>query len=219
MTIRDLHPWNVTLSEAAAIQTKLSSQVILQDTLNKITTVCGVGFAFKGNPENLVAAATLFCYPDLMLITKRVITSKVTFPYKSGYLAFCVGPIVLKLFQQLQTPSLIILPGKGAVHPRGLGLASHIGIWLDLPTLACSKGPVLTGYTDPPTRRGSFTPLPGKFSNLGVVLRTQSGIKPVFLSIGHKIALSTAIQIALACCTKYRLPEPLRIALILARQG
>lgn len=219
MRIRDLHPWNVTLSEAAAIQTKLSSRVILEDAFDKIATVCGVGIACKGSPEKIVVAATLFSFPDLKLITKQAISGKITFPYKSGYFAFCVGPAVLKLFQQIQRPSLIIFPGKGAVHPRGLGLASHLGLWLDLPTLACSRRPIAAAYTEPPYKAGSFTPLSGEFSKLGAVLRTQDNIKPIFVSIGHKMSLSTAIEIALGCCTKYRLPEPLRSALILARQG
>jgi len=215
----DLHPWNASLAEAAEIQIRLSRLVKLQDEFEEVHTVCGIGLSFKTESNQVTAAAALLSFPELKLIQSQVKSQPLVFPYTSGYLAFSAGPTILELFKEFPKPDLVIFPGRGVIHPRGLGLASHLGVWLDLPTLACSKRPIFRDYPVPAQRRGSFLPLLGKESKLGAVLRTQSKTKSIFVSVGHKLSLSSAIDIVLRCCTKHRLPEPLRVAGILARRS
>lgn len=215
----ELHPWNVSLLEAAEIQRRLSGQIRLKDEFEAFSIISGVGLAFKPELGQLVVATSSYSFPDLKLVQSLVRREPVFFPYRSGYLAFTAGPAILSVFGVLKRPQLVIFPGRGIVHPRGLGLASHLGIWLNLSTIACAKRPIVKDYQMPALAKGSFALFSGKLARYGAVLRTQTGIKPIFVAPGHKISLSRAVDIVLRCCTKYRLPEPLRVAGILARRG
>jgi deoxyribonuclease V len=214
-----LHPWNVTRVQAAEIQRQLSRQVSLKDDFGTIRLVCGIGLALDAKIDQQVVAGCVFSFPELRMLESRVLKKEISFPYQSGYLVFAVGPAVLELLRTLKVSDLLILPGRGVVHPRHLGLASHLGIWLNLPTIACARRPIFADYRMPKESRGSFAYFPGRLAHLGVVLRSKSKARPIFVTPGHKISLGSAIEFVLKCCTEYRLPEPLRMAAILARKG
>jgi deoxyribonuclease V len=137
----------------------------------------------------------------------------VRFPYIPGLFSFREGPILIKTFQRLKTkPDIMLYDGQGIAHPSGFGLASHMGLWLDLPSVGCAKTPLLDEFTSPGSSRGSCELIRREGKEVGIVLRTKDNVKPVFVSPGHRIDLPTSIQIILKCCQGFRIPEPLRRA-------
>jgi deoxyribonuclease V len=144
---------------------------------------------------------------------------KIPFRYIPGLLSFREGPILVKTFQKLKIkPDLMIYDGQGIAHPRGFGLASHLGLWLDLPSIGCAKTPLLGEFISPGPSQGSFELIRREGKEVGVVLRTKDKIKPLFISPGHRIDLLTSIQIILTTCQGFRIPEPLRRAHQLSRK-
>jgi deoxyribonuclease V len=138
---------------------------------------------------------------------------EISFPYVPGLFAFREGPVLLKAFGKLNTkPDVMIFDGQGIAHPRGIGLASHLGLWLDLPSIGCTKTPLLKDFAWPEPLEGSFEWIRIKGKKVGAVLRTKVKVKPIFVSPGHRIDLQTSIQIVLATCREFRIPEPLRRA-------
>jgi deoxyribonuclease V len=159
------------------------------------------------------AAVVVLSYPDFELVEVQVVTGSLDFPYVPGLLTFREAPLILAACEKLiVTPDLIIVDGQGIAHPRRIGLASHLGLCLDVPTIGCAKSRLLGGYDEPDEAAGSFTDLLDNGEIIGAALRTRSGVKPVFVSIGHRINLSSAIDWVLACCRGYRVPEPTRLA-------
>ena len=208
-----LHNWNVTPQEAIAIQERMRHLVERSDRLPQIHTVAGVDVHF--NNESLVAQAAIavLSFPDLKLIDKSVAQCTVTFPYIPGLFAFRELPVVLDALARLHTsPGIIICDGHGIAHPRRFGIASHLGVLLDQPTIGVGKSLLVGHHIELPHERGSWVPLEDGNEVIGAVLRTQAGIKPVYVSVGHRISLQTAVRLVLACITRYRLPETTREA-------
>ena len=179
--------------------------------------IAGADISIKRFETAATAAVVVLSYPDLVPIDLSVIEEKVSFPYVPGLLSFRESPLVLHACEKLKCDfDLLLIDGHGYAHPRRVGLACHLGILLDKPTIGCAKS-LLTGeYEDPPAKRGSYTNIMDKGEIIGAAVRTKDGVKPVFVSIGHRVDLAVSIQLVLACCKGYRIPEPLRLAHLIA---
>jgi deoxyribonuclease V len=137
----------------------------------------------------------------------------ITFPYVPGLLAFREGPVVLAALEQVSDPpDVLLFDGQGLAHPRRLGLATHIGVLLDRPSIGCAKSRLCGEHEEPPAERGGWVPLRDGDEVIGGVVRTRAGVRPVYVSVGHRVDLETAVSLVVACCTRYRLPEPTRRA-------
>ena len=213
MKLNNPHPWVKTASEAKVIQEQLRHQVITQDCLGKVQYVAGVDIGFEDNYAISKAAVAVLSFPELELVEQAIARIPTAFPYVPGYLSFREIPAILTAFPQLKiTPDLILCDGQGYAHPRRFGLACHLGVLLDLPTIGVAKS-LLTGKHEAvPTEKGNWQPLIDKKETIGVVLRSRTNVKPIYVSVGHKISLPTAIDYVMSCLTKYRLPETTRWA-------
>ncbi|MEW6041239.1 MAG: endonuclease V [Elusimicrobiota bacterium] len=223
------HPWNLTIKRARELQLTLSGKISQKcsfKSLKEIKTVAGCDVSFSKN--KIRAAVVVFELSKLKVVEKVAVekSSKSFFPYVPGFLSFREAPILLEAIKKIKTkPDVFILDGQGIAHPRRLGIASHIGLFLDKSTIGCAKSLLYGVYEEPPGVTGAYTFLkdpscePAGFGGdiIGIVLRTKKNVKPVFVSIGHKIDLELAGDIILACCRKYRLPEPIRAAHSLAK--
>lgn len=209
------HRWDVSPDEAIAIQQRLRAEIPLAErdepiTLDQIHTVAGIDVSYR---EIGRAAIAVFSFPDLALVEEVTATSEVTFPYIPGLLAFREGPVVLAAFEQLRTqPHLLIFDGQGYAHPRRLGLARHMGAYLDRPSIGCAKSRLIGRYDEPGPEPGAWSPLMSGREEIGRVVRTRARVKPVFVSVGYRITLPLAVEVVLRCTRGYRLPEPTRIA-------
>ena len=213
MTINSSHPWVKTVGEAKVIQEQLRHQVINTDELGEVKYVAGVDLGFKNNYTISQAAIAILTYPELELVEQAIARIPTTFPYVPGYLSFREIPAIMEAFRQLKTiPDLILCDGQGYAHPRRLGLACHLGVLLDMPTIGVAKSWLIGTHEAVPLEKGSWQPLLDKGETIGVVLRSRTKVKPIYVSIGHKISLPTAINYVMGCLTKYRLPETTRWA-------
>ena len=211
MEYRALHSWNVTPEEARQLQNELRIQVISTDRFGTINTVAGVDIGLK--KDTAIASVVVLSFPELQVVDSVVIASPVRFPYIPGLLSFREIPPLLTTFDQLQTiPDLIIVDGQGIAHPRRFGLASHLGLILDKPTIGCAKSRLWGRYTEPNTEQGAYTYLTDKEEVIGAAVRTRTNVRVVYVSIGHRISLDSARMWTLACCRGYRLPETTRHA-------
>jgi deoxyribonuclease V len=214
MKINYIHPWNLTTAEAKEVQIELAKKVIIEDDLpEKINHVAGVDVAFENDDRIAKAAISILDFPNLELVEEIGVRSETTFPYVPGYLSFREIPPILTAWQQTDTiVDIILCDGQGLAHPRRFGLACHLGLILDLPTIGVAKS-LFIGKHDPlGETRGSWVPLVDRGETIGAVVRTRTGVKPLYISIGHKISLPTAIDLVLECTPKYRLPETTRKA-------
>lgn len=213
MKINHLHNWDLEPKEAIQLQKDLADQVI-NDTpidLNAVKTVAGVDVSVKNNVSQ--AAVVVLTYPDLKIIETVRAQKPTTYPYIPGLLTFREGPVLEEAFNQLQhEPDVFIFDGMGQIHPRKMGIAAHLGLWLDRPTIGCGKTHFVGDYSEPAIEKGSYSQLTYKGETLGVVLRTRTNVKPVYISVGHRADLITSVQLTLACTPKYRLPRPIRQA-------
>lgn len=213
-----LHSWKLNIQQAIEIQNQLRSELLLKNTFSKLETIGGADVFYPKEKEILYGAIAVFSYPDLRLIDWATARGRVSFPYIPGLLAFREGPILLKVFERLRIkPDLMIFEGHGIAHPRGLGLASHLGLWLDLPSIGCAKSPLVREFKPPALFRGSVEWVLIGDKKVGAILRTKDKVKPVFVSPGHRIDLKTSIEVILNACRGYRMPEPLRKAHQLSR--
>lgn len=214
MTRVPLHDWNLDTETAIALQKELAQRVILEDRVGEVHYVAGVDMAINEEHEAARAAVVLLSYPDLEIVERHIYEEPVRMPYVPGLLSFREAPAVLGALDQLrQRPDLIMADGQGIAHPRRIGIATHLGLWLDIPTIGCAKS-LLTGTykkTDLAEEAGSWVPLISHHETIGAVVRTRTGVNPMFISPGHLISLETSIRYVLAC-SKYRLPEPTRQA-------
>jgi deoxyribonuclease V len=216
--MKPLHSWNVSSKKAIQIQETLRDTVILKKSFSNVRTVGGGDVAYARNEDRLVGAIVVLSFPQMETLEVATATGKTSFPYIPGLLTFREGPILLKAFQKLEMkPDIMIFDGQGIAHPRGLGLASHMGLCLDLPSIGCAKTPLIGEFAMPGPRRGDFESIRKGEKGLGAVLRTRDGVNPLFVSPGHCLDLRTSIQIILACCRGFRIPEPLRLAHQLSR--
>ena len=211
MNYQQLHPWEITPPEARQIQNELRNQVITQDQFDNIKTVAGVDLGFKQDIAR--ASVVVLSFPELQLIDGALVESSISFPYIPGLLSFRETPPLLKAFTQLNTePDLIIADGQGIAHPRRFGIASHLGLILDKPTVGCAKSRLWGRHKQPKNEAGSIEYLYDKSEIIGAAVRTRSNVSVVYISIGHRICLDSAIRLTLACCRRYRLPETTRYA-------
>jgi deoxyribonuclease V len=215
----ELHRWDVSLEEAIEIQNRLRSQLDLQSEPERIEIVAGIDVSYDKGSDWLFAAIIVLRLLDLQVIDSASATAKVPFPYIPGLLSFRECPAVLQAWEKLTVkPDCLMCDGQGIAHPRRLGIASHLGLWLDMPSIGCAKSLLVGVYREPGPKRGSLEPLFHRKEQVGVILRTKDGVQPVFVSQGHKISLKKATEVVLACCTKYRLPEPTRRAHLLVNE-
>ncbi|MEJ2407574.1 MAG: deoxyribonuclease V [Candidatus Thiodiazotropha sp.] len=207
------HPWNLTESEAMLLQQQLATKVITKDQLNEVKWVAGVDVAYAKSSESTVAAVVILDAKTLQVIESVSVVDQVQFPYIPGLFSFRELPPLIKAFAQLNhSPDLVVCDGQGYAHPRRFGLACHLGVLFDLPTIGCGKTKLLGEHRQPDNERGAHVPLCNNSEVIGSVLRTQSGINPIYISIGHRISLATARQWILKLAPKYRLPETTRKA-------
>jgi len=205
------HSWDIDYRQAARLQRELAGRVQLKDCFGKIEKIAGVDL--KGARKGyLYCAILVFSYPRLDILEKKAISIESSYPYVPGLLSFREGPAVLKCFEELKIiPDLVFFDGNGFMHPRRLGLASHMGLLLDLPSIGVAKSKLLGNFKQPGPSRGSYSLVEDKGQIIGAALRTREGTKPVFVSCGHKICLDSAIRFTLAV-SRYRIPEPTRQA-------
>jgi deoxyribonuclease V len=209
--LSNFHPWDLPSQKARLLQKQLAGQVIRKNRPGRIATVAGIDVHL--NNEMARAAVVVLDFPGLEVQDRAVATRRVTFPYIPGLLSFREGPAIIDALEKLAPkPDLLIFDGHGVAHPRRLGIASHIGLLVDIPSIGCGKSRLCGQHREPGRPRGSHVPLTDKGETIGAVLRTRVGIKPVFVSVGHGIDLETSIQYVLACCRGYRLPETTRQA-------
>ena len=213
MKTRRLHGWQVSIDEAKEIQRSLASQVVCQSSLRSPSLIAGVDISGEDEYGMAKAAVVVLRYPGLEVVERKVITLPVVFPYVPGLLSFREVPLILAACEQLTvTPDLFIADGQGMAHPRRLGLACHLGLFLDAPTIGCAKSILCGRHDELGKERGDSAPLYDGGEVVGAAVRTRRGVKPVYVSIGHRVDLRTAVDWVLACCGRYRLPEPTRLA-------
>jgi deoxyribonuclease V len=207
------HPWGLPVNEAKTLQIQLAEKVITQTTFDPsaVQTVAGVDVGFKGDLAR--AAVVVLSFPDLEPVDYALAEVPVTFPYVPGLLAFREGPSVLAALEQLATwPDLFIFDAQGLAHPRRLGLASHMGVILDWPSIGCAKSRLTGLHEEPGDAVGDWVPLIDAGETIGAVVRSRVAVKPLYISIGHRVDLPTAQDFVLRCSQGYRLPETTRYA-------
>jgi deoxyribonuclease V len=213
MRVQKLHGWEVSVAQAREIQLSLAKRVVTENGVVNARLVAGVDISAPDAQGVARGAVVVLRYPEFSMVEAKVVEGEVTFPYIPGLLSFREGPLILAACEKLcSVPDLVLIDGQGIAHPRRLGLASHVGLFLDLPTVGCAKS-ILCGEHQPlGEEAGSHTELLDNGELIGAALRTKSGVKPIYVSVGHKIDLASALQWVTKCCRGYRLPEPTRLA-------
>jgi deoxyribonuclease V len=213
MKVIDLHDWQVSTGQAVAIQKDLALRVSMIGDIIDRPLIAGTDISVNKVTGVGTAAIVVLKYPELDIIATSVIEEAIQFPYVPGLLSFRETPLLTAAFKKLTvTPELIMVDGQGIAHPRRLGLASHLGLILDVPTIGCAKSRLCGTHSMPGITRGEYAELFDGSEVIGAAVRTKNSVKPVFVSIGHRIDLKTAIDWVLACSRGYRLPEPTRLA-------
>ncbi len=196
------------------IQERLSKKVRCEPLKKEVSLIAGVDVSVK--EKKGIACIVVMEYPEMRKVEVSIAKKEIRFPYIPGFLSFREGPVILKAIKKLKNiPDLFLFDGQGIAHPRGIGIASHIGVLIDMPTVGCAKSVLCGSYKEPGIEKGSWSPLIYKNRTVGAVLRTRKGVKPIVVSVGHRITLSQAIKIVLDSC-KYRIPEPIRYAHMIA---
>ncbi len=209
--------WPDTISKARALQELLRQKVKIIPLRRYPTHVAAVDAAFKCN--TVVAVASLYTFPDMKHREDAVFSERVSFPYIPGYLAFREGRAILGALGKLKTPpGVILFDGQGIAHPRGMGIASHIGVILGIPAIGCAKTRLMGSFEEPGGGKGDWSYLYDGGKRVGAVVRTRAGVKPVFVSPGHLIDIPSAVKIVMKCVSRYRIPEPLREADLLSKR-
>jgi deoxyribonuclease V len=217
--MKPLHRWKVTPEQAIRIQENLKHRIILERTFSRVRTIGGGDVSYQKEGDFLFGAMVVLSFPQMETLEVATGCGKISFPYLPGLLTFREGPILIKTFQKLRIkPDILLFDGQGIAHPRGIGLATHLGIWFNLPSIGCAKTPLLGESIIPGPSKGSYELIQKEGQEVGVVLRTKDRTKPVFVSPGHRIDLLTSIRLILESCQGFRIPEPLRRAHHFSRQ-
>jgi deoxyribonuclease V len=207
------HPWDVTPAQARAIQVDGRGRVISEDRLGDVRRVAGIDLGFEQGGAISRAAVAVLDFPELRLVESAVARLPTCFPYVPGLLSFRETPAVLEALQRLsEWPDLVLCDGQGYAHPRRFGLACHLGVLTGLPSIGVAKSRLIGTHGALPEQKGAWVPLLDGDETVGAVLRTRDGVAPLYVSIGHRVSLPTAIRWVLACTTRYRLPETTRHA-------
>jgi deoxyribonuclease V len=249
MKMKKLHNWNLSYSQARDLQGRLACKVRHTPLKRTLRTVAGIDCAFSKDGKNILAVVVVLKFDGFEVVETVSAQREVTFPYIPGLLSFREAPVCIAAVEKLKThPDVFIIDGQGIAHPRRLGLAAHLGLFFDKPTIGCAKSRLIGEFQEPSLQKGAYTllthtktakqnaqhdpvaasptggmglsqnairntPAPrGQYETIGAVLRTRTNVKPVFVSVGHKCLLEDAIEITFRCATKYRLPEPTRLA-------
>ncbi len=213
MKVERLHNWQGSVAQALDIQQRLAEQVFTGDAVITARYIAGVDISAPKAQGMAIGAVVVLNYPELSVVETKIADGRLDFPYISGLLSFRESPLILAACEKLAvTPDLILVDGQGIAHPRRIGLASHLGLLLNTPTIGCAKSRLCGKNQNPGSEPGSYAKILDRGETIGAALRTKPGVKPIYISIGHKINLQNAIHWVLNCCRGYRLPEPTRLA-------
>ena len=216
----NLHPWNLQYSEAIKIQQELRDQLVLEAPKIDLKLVAGADVSYSKGADVFFSSVIVLEMPGMNIIEEATAEGNVNFPYIPGLLSFREAPVLIKAFEKVKTiPDAIIFDGQGIAHPRGVGLASHMGLVLDLPSIGCAKKNLVGSYKPVGGEVGDHTPIEFRGDVVGAALRTKSNVKPVFVSPGHKMDIPSAIEIVMKTCRGYKLPEPTRQAHLLVNRA
>jgi deoxyribonuclease V len=216
--LRALHGWDLSPDEARALQAELRPRVELRDVIqpDQVRLVAGVDSGYVRNDQGTIgfAAVVVLRFPELEVVEQRIASRPVTFPYIPGLLSFREAPAVLAALEAVESePDLLVFDAQGYAHPRRLGAASHLGLFVDRPTIGCAKSRLIGRYQEPPREAGARTDLVDRGETIGAVVRTRPSAAPLFVSPGHLMTVDTAVELVLATCRPgRRLPEPTRLA-------
>lgn len=213
--LRATRVFDVTPKEAVRLQEMMRGKIETSSPLDltRLRFVAGVDVSYLKGDDSMFAAAAVFSYPALEVVESRSGSAPVNFPYVPGLLAFREAPAIIAVLGGLKTePDVLLVDGHGVAHPRGAGIASHLGVALGLPSIGVAKTVLVGDFSEPGPERGASSPLALEGRTVGLALRTRRGVKPVFVSVGHLADLESAAWLALSCCGRYRLPEPIREA-------
>ena len=218
--LKNLHPWDVDYKTAVAIQADLRRKLVLRDDgPGDIRIVAGADISCNKGDDRVYAAVVLLDTATLEVVEAASHSGRISFPYIPGLLSFREGPSLLQAIYKLRRrPDMVLFDGQGIAHPRGLGLAAHMGLILDLPSVGCAKTRLIGAFDEPGAKRGQCSSLIHDGKQIGVVLRTKDRVKPVFVSQGHRVSLERAVDVVLQCTRRYRIPEPVRRAHILVNK-
>ncbi|ALC17735.1 endonuclease V [Desulfuromonas soudanensis] len=220
MDLPCLHGWRLTGREAVALQRELAEKVVLADGLPRpVRTVAGVDVSYERNGDSFFAAVVVLELPDFKLIEEASATGRMSFPYVPGLLSFRELPVVLDAFSALRTvPDAVLVDGQGIAHPRRFGIACHLGLWTGLPTVGCAKSRLCGSHLPPAPHKGDWVPLLLDGEAVGAVLTSRRGVRPLYISPGHRTDLPSALRLVQSCLGSYRLPEPTRLAHLLSNR-
>ncbi len=211
MKIKNFHSFAVSLEEAKEIQLALAKKLTQTPLQRAVRIVAGADVAYFSDKIHCVGAVTLMEFPELKIIEQVHAVSKVQFPYIPGFLTFREAPVLVEAFKKItHSPDLVIFDGQGIAHSRKMGIAAHMGVILDMPTIGCAKSRLIGDFETIDLKKGNFSPLLYHGQQIGAVVCTRDNIKPVFVSPGHKITIDESVDWVLKCCAKYRIPEPVR---------
>lgn len=207
------HDWNISVSEAKSIQTRLSREIRIRDEFGDVRHVAGADVSLDLKRRTACGAAVVLKFPELVIVQRASAYRDIEFPYVPGLLSFREAPVLLDALRKLTVkPDLIICDGQGIAHPRRLGLACHLGLLADVPAIGVAKSRLLGTHAEPGQAKGASAILYHDGEPVGAVLRTRDSTKPVFVSPGHRVSIESAARFALECCGRYRLPETTRAA-------
>ena len=213
MKIHRIHSWDdISIADAKKLQIELASRIVLSSKLSDVKTIAAGDLAFSKNGV-AYAAVIVLSYPDLQIMENHAGFEKVRFPYVPGLLSFREAPLLLKLFEKLSiAPDIVMIDGQGIAHPRSFGIASHIGLFLKIPTIGIAKSRLIGEYAEPEKHKGSWSPLMHNGGQIGVVVRTRSNVTPVFASPGNMLDFENCLKWTMNTTRRYRIPEPTRQA-------
>ncbi|MCI0663904.1 MAG: deoxyribonuclease V [Acidobacteria bacterium] len=219
MSTRFSHDWDLTPREAVKIQERMRSLVQIEPLVREIHTIAGADLSYNKYSKTIYTGIVVLSFPDLQIIESAGVRSSTKFPYVPGLLSFRETPSVLEAWEGLKTkPDLLMLDGQGFAHPRRFGLACHVGVILEVPTIGCAKSVLVGDFAELAPEAGSQSPLLDRGETVGIALRTKSRVAPVYVSIGHLIDLPSAVELVKRSVGRYRQPEPTRQAHLLVNR-